>query len=573
MVREVLMSVERPSRATGTIARQSRAGTRRVAIAAGPAAPLRDFEEELRRQEDLHRLACEAGRTGSWYVCLDSMECTLSPMAAALLGLPAQALTLPPETWRSRIGSAHLPGLEEAVRAGAADGTSFEFEFMVTRRDSRELWLHLRGEVVADASGRPVRVHGALVDLSEQKRAKDELERLNETLELRVAERTAALLETQEALRQAQKVEAMGQLTGGIAHDFNNLLTPILANLDLLRHSAAGERDRRLIDGALRSAGSAQSLVQRLLAFARRQALQPTRVELPALIEGLAELVARTLGPRIRIALDLAPGLEPALADRNQLEMAILNLGVNARDAMPEGGTLTISAANETVSPGHEARLAPGSYVRLSIVDTGIGMDEKVRRRAIEPFYSTKGVGKGTGLGLSMVDGLASQMGGAFSLWSEPGSGTAATLWLPVWTGPAHVDAPARAPAPAFAHEGVALLVDDHDLVRASTAEMLAELGYRVVEAISGEEAVRLIDGGLHADLMVTDHLMPGISGAELAGLARLRLPGLPVLLVSGSSSPNGVPADLPCLAKPFRKAALAERIATLREPAVQSAS
>jgi signal transduction histidine kinase len=419
MVREVLMSVERPSRATGTIARQSRAGTRRVAIAAGPAAPLRDFEEELRRQEDLHRLACEAGRTGSWYVCLDSMECTLSPMAAALLGLPAQALTLPPETWRSRIGSAHLPGLEEAVRAGAADGTSFEFEFMVTRRDSRELWLHLRGEVVADASGRPVRVHGALVDLSEQKRAKDELERLNETLELRVAERTAALLETQEALRQAQKVEAMGQLTGGIAHDFNNLLTPILANLDLLRHSAAGERDRRLIDGALRSAGSAQSLVQRLLAFARRQALQPTRVELPALIEGLAELVARTLGPRIRIALDLAPGLEPALADRNQLEMAILNLGVNARDAMPEGGTLTISAANETVSPGHEARLAPGSYVRLSIVDTGIGMDEKVRRRAIEPFYSTKGVGKGTGLGLSMVDGLASQMGGAFSLWSS----------------------------------------------------------------------------------------------------------------------------------------------------------
>ncbi|WP_206185511.1 PAS domain-containing sensor histidine kinase [Sphingosinicella sp. CPCC 101087] len=566
------MSIEQPCEATDPAVGDARSKAGRFPVATGRATSVRDYEEELRRQEDLHRLACEAGRTGSWYVSLESMECTLSPMAAALLGLPAQAFTLPAETWRARIGSAHLAGLEEAVRASAADGRPFEFEFMVTRSDSRELWLHLRGEVVTDVSGRPSRVHGALVDLTEQKRAKDELERLNETLELRVAERTAALLETQEALRQAQKVEAMGQLTGGIAHDFNNLLTPILANLDLLRHSATSERDRRLIEGALRSAGSAQALVQRLLAFARRQALEPTRVELPALIEDLAELVSRTLGPRIQIALDLAPGLQPALADRNQLEMAILNLSVNARDAMPEGGTLTISAANEIAGPGHEARLPPGGYVRLSIVDTGFGMDEKVLRRAVEPFFSTKGVGKGTGLGLSMVDGLASQMGGAFSLRSEPGSGTAATLWLPIWVGPARTDASPRPAAPAFAHEGVALLVDDHDLVRASTAEMLGDLGYRVVEAGSGEEAIQLIDGGLHADLMVTDHLMPGISGAQLADLARSRLPGLPVLLVTGFTRPDGVPADLPCLTKPFRKAVLAERIARLRRPAIQPA-
>jgi len=522
----------------------------------------------------MHRLACEAGRVGSWYVPLDTMECTLSAMAASLVGLPARTLTLPAEIWRARIDSGHLSGLEEAVRAGAVSGSPFAYEFRVMRGDGCEYWLHLRGEAVADAAGRPIHLHGALVDLTEQKRAKGKLERLNETLELHVAERTAELLEAQAALRQAQKVEAMGQLTGGIAHDFNNVLTPILANLDLLRQSAVGDRERRLIDGALRSAASAQTLVQRLLAFARRQALQPARVELPTLVEGMADLIARTVGPRIRIVLDLAPGLEPAFADRNQLEMAILNLGVNARDAMPEGGTLTIRAANEIAGPDHEAELVPGAYVRLSIIDSGLGMDSKTRRQAIEPFFSTKGAGKGTGLGLSMVAGLTSQMGGAFTLWSEPGRGTAATLWLPAWTGPVRFEVPTPTPRaePAFAHDGVVLLVDDHDLVRASTAEMLGDLGYRVVEAGSGEEAVQLLDNGLHADLMVTDHMMPGISGAELAILARARLPDLPVLLVSGYSDPKGVPADLLCLTKPFRKAVLADRIAALGRPALEPA-
>jgi CheY-like chemotaxis protein len=277
----------------------------------------------------------------------------------------------------------------------------------------------------------------------------------------------------------------------------------------------------------------------------------------------MADILARSIGPRVRIALDLPGELSPVRADANQLEMAILNLSVNARDAMPAGGVLTIVAANEIIGSGHDTRLPPGSYVRLSIIDTGIGMDEMVRERAVEPFFTTKPLGEGTGLGLSMVDGLASQMGGAFRLASERGHGTTATLWLPVWNDPVEQSAPAP-PTTEVRGAGVALLVDDHDLVRMSTSEMLSNLGYEVVEARSGEEAAELVARGLGIDLLVTDHVMPGMSGSDLARMARARRPGLPVLLVSGFSDPHGLPPDLPCLTKPFRKAQLAEKVAAL---------
>ena len=376
----------------------------------------------------------------------------------------------------------------------------------------------------------------------------------------------ADLATAQEALRHSQKMEAMGSLTGGVAHDFNNLLTPIVGSLDLLqRKGLGGEREQRLIDGALQSAERAKTLVQRLLAFARRQPLQTEAVDLAALVEGMAELVASTSGPRVRFERDIARDLPPAQADANQVEMAILNLAVNARDAMPEGGQLTIAAAAEAVAGTHRAQLAPGRYVRLSVADTGAGMDDATRARAIEPFFSTKGVGKGTGLGLSMVHGLAAQLGGGLAISSTPGSGTTVELWLPeseqaVRSSDQLDVKPPRAPAKS----GTALLVDDEELVRASTADMLVELGYMVIEAGSGEEALQLLGNGLAPDLLITDHLMPGMSGAELARRLRSERPDLPALVMSGYADVDGIAADLPRLTKPFRSADLATAIAEL---------
>lgn len=377
--------------------------------------------------------------------------------------------------------------------------------------------------------------------------------------------REQQLIEAQEALRQAQKMEAMGQLTGGVAHDFNNLLTPIVGSLDMLqRRGLGGEREQRLIAGAMQSADRAKTLVQRLLAFARRQPLQPSAVDVGKLVEGMADLLASTTGPQIRIAVEIAENLPAAKADPNQLEMALLNLGVNARDAMPDGGTLRITATAEDVGPGHRSKLNPGAYVLLSVADSGVGMDEKTLARAVEPFFSTKGIGRGTGLGLSMVHGLASQLGGALTIQSRPGIGTNIELWLPPGTAPAEADPVLAAAAHAPEVRGTALLVDDEELVRMSTADMLADLGYEVVEAVSAEEALGLLNGGLSPELLVTDHLMPGMNGTELARLVQSDRPGIKVLIVSGYAETEGIAPDLPRLTKPFRNIELAASLAAL---------
>jgi PAS domain S-box-containing protein len=368
----------------------------------------------------------------------------------------------------------------------------------------------------------------------------------------------------EEALRQSQKMESMGQLTGGVAHDFNNLLTPILASLDLLhRKGLGGERERRMIDGALQSAERAKTLVQRLLAFARRQPLQSQAVDLTMLVDGMADLIASTCGPRVKVEVDVSPGLPSAIADANQVEMAILNLAVNARDAMPDGGRMAITLTAEVVGAAHRTGLTPGPYLRLSVADTGVGMDEVTLGRAVEPFFSTKGIGKGTGLGLSMAHGLAAQLGGALTIQSKLGLGTNVELWLPV-SGEA-AQAPERPVTRAGAEAtGAVLLVDDESLVRMSTADMLADLGYAIIEAASAEEALRLIASGIDFDLLLTDHLMAGMTGAELAGEVRARRPGTPVLIVSGYAEVEGLPPDLPRLMKPFRRAELASSLGAL---------
>jgi PAS domain S-box-containing protein len=374
----------------------------------------------------------------------------------------------------------------------------------------------------------------------------------------------AMLAAAREALVQSQKLESMGQLTGGVAHDFNNLLTPILGSLDLLQRRGVGnEREQRLIHGALQSAERAKTLVHRLLAFARRQPLQPMSVDIATLLDGLRELFASTLGPQVDVEIDIAPALPPAHADAHQLEMALINLGVNARDAIDGPGQVRIAATQATVVAGQVPELEPGRYIRLSVADTGKGMDEATRVRAVEPFFSTKGVGRGTGLGLSMAHGLASQLGGALTIASAPGAGTEITLWLPE----SQEDPPADAHAPpavSAARSGAALLVDDEEYIRVITADMLTDLGFQVHEAACADDALAALDSGLAPDLLITDHLMPGMTGVELAYAVRARHPATKILIVSGFAEVEGIDPALPRLTKPFVQSELAFAMAGL---------
>ncbi|WP_159682067.1 PAS domain-containing protein [Luteimonas sp. 9C] len=376
----------------------------------------------------------------------------------------------------------------------------------------------------------------------------------------------------EEALRQSQKLEAIGQLTGGVAHDFNNLLTPIVTALDLAADpDARSERRTRMIGVARQSADRAATLVQRLLSFARRQPLQTLDVDVATLVSGMAELVDSSSSPRVRLVLDIAGDLAPAVADPNQLEMAILNLSVNACDAMPEGGTLTLGARNACVSDGE--RIAPGRYVVVSVADTGCGMDEQTRQRAIEPFFSTKGIGKGTGLGLSMAHGLASQLGGRLTIDSTPGTGTTIHLWLPVGSHPgAASDDEDTTLSITGDDRGTALVVDDEDSVRMCTSDALEDMGYRIVEASSAEDALRALDDGLMPAILVTDHLMPGMTGAELARTVRARLPETAIVIVSGYTSMADFDPGLTILSKPFRQHELAASVESANA-AIQTAA
>ena len=401
-----------------------------------------------------------------------------------------------------------------------------------------------------------------------------ELDASRERLLLEVAEHQA----TEITLRHAQKMEAMGQLTGGIAHDFNNLLMAVLGSLESLRtHVAAGDgRAQRLLDNALQGAQRGAALTQRLLAFGRRQTLEPRIVDVPALVRAMSDLLRSSLGAKVQIETRFPIAIAPAHVDANQLELALLNLAVNARDAMPEGGCLTIAAREAQVGPGDRLGLAVGYYVVLGITDDGEGMDEATLAQATEPFFTTKEVGRGTGLGLSMVYGLAAQSGGQLILSSRKGRGTTAELWLPrAEAAPlpplAHPEtmrprAAAETTHPRTAVRRAVLLVDDDPLVLTSTSAMIADLGHTVIEAVSGRQALEILQAGAQADMVLTDYAMPGMTGLQLADeLARL-CPRLPVVLATGYTdlreTPGGSgPAAPPRLAKPFRLAALSRAI------------
>ncbi|MGG5811587.1 ATP-binding protein [Falsiroseomonas sp. CW058] len=370
-------------------------------------------------------------------------------------------------------------------------------------------------------------------------------------------------------LREAQKTEMLGQLTGGVAHDFNNLLMAVLGNLALLRKRMPEDpRLLRLLDGAQQGAERGAALTQRLLAFARRQELRPEPVDLPGLLDGVRSLLERSAGAGIRLRFDLPAGLAPAMADANQLELALLNLVVNARDAMPDGGEVAITVAERLSScPGAPPGLLPGPYLVLSVRDSGTGMDEATLARATEPFFTTKGPGRGSGLGLSMVQGLAQQSGGGLALRSTPGEGTVVEIWLPRAAGRPVGAAPAAAPEPPRpqAPPRRVLVVDDDPLVAAGTALMLEDLGHRPVVVASAAEALLTLAGDPRIDMVLTDHAMPGMTGLELAERLRRERPDLPVALATGYADlAAGTSSWLPRLNKPYRQEDLAGMIARL---------
>jgi signal transduction histidine kinase/ActR/RegA family two-component response regulator len=385
-----------------------------------------------------------------------------------------------------------------------------------------------------------------------------ELRRFNEELELRIEERTRERELALAQLFEAQKMDTIGRLTGGVAHDFNNLLMAVLGSLSLLEKRLPEDpQTRRLLQNAIQGADRGKALTQRLLAFSRRQQLKPQAVDLGLLVRGMEELLKRAVGHGIALSSEFPGDLPPVLVDANQLELALLNVALNARDAMENGGSVKISAQAETVgTPAavnprraangsakpisdavDHAALPPGDYVRITIIDTGVGMDESTLAKATEPFFTTKGPGKGTGLGLSMVHGLAAQSGGLLRIRSEPNAGTIVELWLPrANCAPATVVRSTESPAqsrPVTAPCKV-LIVDDDSLVMTGTAAMISDLGHTPVEAHSGAEALDLLLSGLKVDVVLTDHVMPTMTGLQLAGCIQEKFPGLPIILATG---------------------------------------
>jgi len=371
--------------------------------------------------------------------------------------------------------------------------------------------------------------------------------------------------EAREALFQSQKMDAIGQLTGGVAHDFNNLLTAIIGSLELVQKRIDEDpRTTPLVANALQAAQRGATLTQRMLAFARRQELTAEPTDIRLLVSGMADLLDRSLGSTIRIVIRFTPSIGRVMVDRNQLEMALLNLAVNARDAMPSGGELLLEAHEETLGPANGFGLAPGRYAVLSVIDQGEGMDEATLRRATEPFYTTKGLGKGTGLGLSMVHGLAEQLGGRLRLQSVPGEGTTASLWLPVIAQPAvaETEPPAPEPEPPQTRPLAILAVDDDGLVLINTAAMLEDRGHRVAIAYSAREALELL-AQQRFDLLITDQGMPGMTGAELIERVEAQYPDLPIVLATGYAElPPGLALAVPRIAKPFRQQQLLDAVA-----------
>jgi len=423
----------------------------------------------------------------------------------------------------------------------------FEKEGWRVRKDGTRFWAHVVIDAIRDEEGKLIGFAKITRDITDRKKKQEELDH------------------AREIAFQAQKMDSIGQLTGGIAHDFNNLLMAVLSSLELIRKRLPNDpKILALLENAVQGTQRGATLTKRMLAFARRQELKPEALQISEIVRGMTQLLQRSLGSSIDIETRFPLFSRPVMADANQLEMALLNLVVNARDAMPDGGQIVISARQEVVSEGDRAVLKPSHYVCLSVRDHGSGMDEETLRRATEPFFTTKGVGKGTGLGLSMVHGLAEQLGGAFTLKSRLGEGTTAELWLPVATGQAEADeieVAVREASDTLSSLTI-VVVDDDPLVLTNTVAMLEDLGHIALPANSGEEALALLRHDDLADVVITDQVMPHMSGIQLADVIKTEWPDLPVIVATGYADlPPGGGTNLPRLSKPYTESELAHRL------------
>jgi PAS domain S-box-containing protein len=458
--------------------------------------------------------------------------------------------------------------------AALASGQPYEMEFRLRRADGVYRWHIARAVAIRSDQGNIERWVGTNTDIDDQKVSAQALADLNGTLEAQVQERTAELMAAEESLRQAQKMEAVGQLTGGLAHDFNNLLTGISGSLELLQarvmQGRFAELDRYL-HAAQDASRRATALTHRLLAFSRRQTLDPRSLDLNRLVSGMDDLIRRTVGPAISVEFVAAGGLWNTRADPNQLENALLNLCINARDAMPDGGRLTVETANKWLDErAAKARdVTPGQYVTLCVSDTGSGMPPDVVARAFDPFFTTKPLGSGTGLGLSMIYGFVRQSGGQARIYSEIGMGTMVCLYLPRHIGEVETDTDTvKTTAPLRTESGeIVLIVDDEPTVRMLVSEVLEDLGYVAIEAEDGRAALKILESSQPIDLLITDVGLPhGLNGRQLADMAAVTRPDLKVLFITGYAE-NAVVGDghlargMHVITKPFAMDAMAIKI------------
>jgi PAS domain S-box-containing protein len=485
-----------------------------------------------------------------WVTRLDRVRDFVNDAYVEFTGLtPEEARTL---DWRTRIHPDDRDRLVAESIAGEASGLRFTLEGRYLRADGDWRWLRSVSQPRYGPDGELVGFIGVATDITLAKDAELELRGL-------VEQQTQELMHAQEQLRQSQKMEALGQLTGGIAHDFNNLLTVVVGGLDLLHKRIEDEKLKRYAENALAAAERGARLTGQLLAFSRVQRLEVRPTHVAPLIHNMRPLLRNVLGPGITKQFDLDEEAMPVMADPTQLEVAVLNLAINARDAMPDGGVL--SFASRRVAVELDPELEDGDYIELTISDTGTGMNEEVAARAFEPFFTTKEVGKGTGLGLSMVYGMARQSGGTARLESAPGGGTAVKLYFRAAEGEAVVPSAVEDAKQAKAQLKPAsvLIIDDDPDVRGFVATTLEEQGYKVRQASDGRHGLAEI-AREKPDLVVLDFIMPGLSGAEVANRILERQPDLPILFVSGYSETEAVKRvapNAPLLAKPFRADAL----------------